>query len=161
MKVAVMSDSHDNTDNIEKAAEIANRYNCGMLFHLGDLVSPDAAERLNLFNGLVKGVFGNCDSQQQEIQRIFNCMGGEIEQPPLRFEMEGKNIVMLHEPYNLDQLVEEQHSDFIFYGHLHKVDYRKIGGTYVLNPGETGGWFRKPGFFIVDIAATKFEQIEL
>jgi putative phosphoesterase len=158
MKIAVVSDSHDNKDNLEKVATIANENHCSYLFHLGDFVSPYTASSLNTFNGIVKAVYGNCDGEKLELQKTIITIGGEIEKPPFKFKLDGKIFILMHEPYQLEDLIESQEADFIFYGHLHKIDVRKEGKTHVLNPGESGGKVRKPSFFIVDTQDLSFEK---
>lgn len=161
IKAAVVSDSHDNAGNLEKAAVVANDKNCTYLFHLGDIVSPFTARKLTAFKGIVKAVFGNCDGELPGLQRVFNTMGGDIDKPPVTLELERKKIILMHEPFLLDELVKSQDADFIFYGHMHKTYVRKQGKTLVLNPGEAGGWVRKPGFFIVDLISGHHEKINL
>jgi hypothetical protein len=46
----------------------------------------------------------------------------------------------MHEPYCLDPVLSSGKYDIVLYGHTHKVDCRKIGGTLLLNPGEVCGW---------------------
>ncbi|MCP4218962.1 MAG: YfcE family phosphodiesterase [bacterium] len=163
-KIAVISDSHSNCVNLGKAVKIANNKNCSWLFHLGDFTAPSAAEKLAGFKGLVKGVYGNSDSDIYGLQRVFNLLGGDIQRPPFRFTLENKRFVLLHEPDLLENILKSGDVDYIFYGHLHKADFRKAGDTYILNPGEstrTGRDINPPGFFIVDINANEFEQVFL
>jgi len=160
-KIAVVSDSHDNKDNLEKIAALANNNKCSYLFHLGDFTSPYTAQRLKTFKGIVKAVYGNCDGEHPGLQKTIITMGGEIEKPPYKFELEGKKIILMHEPFLLEELIKSQEADFIFYGHLHKVDVRREGKTHVLNPGESGGWVRNPSFFLVDLDTLSFEKILL
>lgn len=161
IKVAVLSDSHDNTGNVKKVCEIANQYECPYLFHLGDIISPFTAQHLKEFKGIVKAVYGNCDGDLLGLNKVFNTMGGEIEKPPWKFDLEEKRIILMHEPFLLDDLIKAQEADYILYGHLHKIDARRVGRTFVLNPGETGGWVRKPSFFIVDLKSSEYEQFDL
>jgi putative phosphoesterase len=161
IKIAVVSDSHDNKDNLEKVAAIANDNNCSFLFHLGDFISPYTARGLKTFKGIVKAVYGNCDGELLELQKAIVTMGGEIEKPPYKLELDGKKIILMHEPFMLEELVKSQEADFIFYGHLHKVDVRREGKTHILNPGDAGGWVRYPSFFIVDMNTHSFEKIML
>jgi len=161
MKIAVVSDSHDNTDHLERVAVVANEYDCSYLFHLGDITSPSTAQRLNDFKGIVKAVYGNCDGDIPSLKRTINTMGGEIQSPPFKVDLEGKKIILLHEPFHLEELAKSQEADYIFYGHLHRIDERKVGKTHILNPGESGGWVNNPSFFIVDMDSGLFEQISL
>lgn len=161
INIAVVSDSHDNSDNLAKVVAFANERKCEYLFHLGDIVSPFTARKLIDFKGIVKAVYGNCDGDLLNLKQVFNTMGGDIEKPPFSFELESKSFILMHEPYLLDAVIKSQEADFIFYGHLHKVDVRKEGRTVVINPGESGGWMRKPHFFIVNIITGEAEQIDL
>ena len=161
MKAAVISDSHDNTNNISKAVEISNKKNCSYLFHLGDIIAPFSALKLETFNGVVKAVFGNCDGERVGLLKAFNTIGGEIKKPPFELEIKNKKILLMHEPYLINEIVHSGEVDYIFYGHLHKIDQRIENNTHILNPGETGGWVEKPTFFIVDLLSNQFEKIEL
>jgi putative phosphoesterase len=161
IKIAVVSDSHDNTGNLEKVVNFANDNKCSHLFHLGDFVSPFTAQKLKAFNGLVKAVYGNCDGELLGLQRVITAMGGEIEKPPFKLELAGKKIFLMHEPFLLEELVKSQEADFIFYGHLHQMNVRKEGKTLVLNPGEAGGLIGKSTFFIVDPETGSFKKIPL
>ena len=161
MKIAVISDSHDNTDNIGKAVDISNQNDCAYLFHLGDFVAPFSALKLDGFNGTVKAVFGNCDGEIIGLKKAFNSIGGEIQKPPFKLKIKNKKIVLMHEPLLIDEIVHSGEVDYIFYGHLHKIDHRKENNTHILNPGESGGWVVKPSFFICDLVSEQFEKIKL
>jgi putative phosphoesterase len=161
LRIAVVSDSHDNTTNLEKTASIANEKKCSYLFHLGDFVSPFTAQKLKAFNGIIKAVYGNCDGELLGLQKTINNIGGDIDKPPMKFDLEGKRVILMHEPFLLEELIKSQEADFIFYGHLHKIDMRKEGKTLVLNPGDSSGWVQKPTFFIVDMDSAAAEKIKL
>jgi len=161
VKIAVISDSHDNIINIKKAVNIANKNNCEYIFHLGDIVSPFSAKELGAFKGIVYAVFGNNDGEHQGLISIFNQFGGFINRAPYKIELNGKKIVLMHEPYLLDELIKSKEFDYIFYGHLHEIDYRKVEKTIILNPGELGGWLSKSTFYILNLENEIFEKITL
>ncbi|MEN8152630.1 MAG: YfcE family phosphodiesterase [Acidobacteriota bacterium] len=161
LKIAIISDSHDNTKSLKTAVKIANEHKCSYFFHLGDIVSPYSAKFLGKFNGVVKGVFGNCDGDRVELTRVFNNFGGEINNPPYKFSIDGKSFVLMHEPYLLEEIIKSSEFDYVFYGHLHKVDKRKIGKTNVLNPGESSGFKKISNFFIMDLFTNNFEKFEI
>lgn len=162
MKIAVMADSHDNLDNLSKAIDIANQEKCSHLFHLGDLISPFSARLLKRFHGHVQAVFGNCDGDHLSLQKTFNEFGGLIDKPPLELTLAGKKMVLMHEPYLLQDLLYSSRLNYIFYGHLHKIEHRHTQGTEILNPGEIGGWLHgDPSFYMIDILNNHFEKILL
>lgn len=159
MKIAIMSDSHDNVENLRKAVDIANKNNCEYLLHLGDIVSPFSAKELGEFNGIVYAVFGNNDGEHQGLISVFNRFGGNIERAPFKLELENKKIVLMHEPYLLDELIISDQFDYIFYGHLHEIDLKTINNTTVLNPGELGGWLKTASFYILNLKTKEFDRI--
>lgn len=157
-----MSDSHDNTENTSKVVQIANKMGCELLLHLGDISSPFCAERLSAFDGDVKAVYGNCDGEVIGLQRMFSSFGGEIHKPPLELEISDRRMVLLHEPFLLEDLVYSGTIDYIFYGHLHTADLRQVQDTYILNPGETGGWLHhQPTFYIINTDLNHFDKIDI
>ncbi len=161
MNIALISDSHNNLENIKKAVEIANSQNCKYLLHLGDIVSPVSAALLGDFKGIVYGVFGNMDGEHQGLKSTFNRFGGIISRAPLKIDINGKRIVLLHEPYQMEELAGSEEFDYLFYGHLHKVDFRKIKNTIIMNPGELCGRSSAPTFFILNLDTAEYSKIEL
>jgi len=161
MNIAIMSDSHDNVENLKRAVDIANEKKCDYILHLGDIVSPFAAKELGRFNGIVYAVFGNNDGEHQGLISVFNRFGGSIERAPYKLELKNKKIVMMHEPYLLDELIISEQFDYIFYGHLHEIDYRKIKNTVILNPGELGGWLNTATFYILNLKTGRFDKVAI
>ena len=48
------------------------------------------------------------------------------------------------------------------YGHTHKPDIRKVGGTLVVNPGEAGGWlYGRSTVAVVDLESMEVELIDI
>jgi putative phosphoesterase len=161
MKVAVISDSHDNTHALNKAVDIANNSDCSWLFHLGDIISPFTAKKLSHFKGKIKAVYGNCDGERIGLLKAFNAFKGVINNPPYKFNLEGKDIVLMHEPVLLEEITKSQQLDFVFYGHLHQVDHREIGKTLILNPGESGGLLSDPTFFVINLSNKSLKKYDL
>ena len=48
MRVAIMSDSHDNIWNMRKAVEIVKGRQAGLLIHCGDFIAPFMLKELDL-----------------------------------------------------------------------------------------------------------------
>ena len=62
MKLGIISDSHDQVENIKKAVEIINKEKVDFVYHCGDLCSPFVLHLLAELNCPVKIVFGNNDA---------------------------------------------------------------------------------------------------
>ena len=161
IKIALFSDSHDNVKNLQKSVKISNEYNCTHIFHLGDMVSPRAAEELGSFKGELIVVFGNCDGDKLELQRVFNRIGGQLVKPPLKIKLNKKLFILMHEPYLLEEIIKSGEADYIFFGHTHEVYFRREGKTVIINPGEISGIKKEPSFCILDLETEKLEKIDL
>ena len=138
MKIGIMSDSHDNMPAIAKAVGFYNDVGVSLVIHAGDLIAPFVAKPLSELEMDLVAVFGNNDGELLGLARAFQ---GKIHRAPYALKHAGKEILVLHEPDNLEALTASGHYDAIVYGHTHDVDIRK-GRTLVINPGECGGWLR-------------------
>jgi|YelNatPaOPRAMG01_1025707.scaffolds.fasta_scaffold00009_126 putative phosphoesterase len=137
MKVGILSDSHDNLDALKQAVELFNAESVELVIHAGDLVAPFVQKVLAGLACPLLLVFGNNDGERLGLARAFE---GRIFQPPLLQEIDGKRVLVLHEPHNLDALKASQQFDAIVFGHTHQAEVSRAGRTVVINPGECGGW---------------------
>lgn len=136
MKVGILSDSHDNLPALAKAVGLFNDAETSLVIHAGDFVAPFTSRPLKSLQGDFIGVFGNNDGERCGLIRTF---GECIYRPPYHFTFAGKNILLLHEPDQLDAFVASAQFDMIIYGHTHEPEVHR-GDTLVINPGECGGW---------------------
>lgn len=139
MLIGIISDSHENMIMIEKAVELFNSKNVQLVLHAGDIISPITYSRFNKLKSKFIAVFGNNDGEKKMLKEKFKNIG-DIYENNYSCEIQGHNIIMMHEPYNLEKLIDSQKYDVIIYGHTHIPEIRKSGKTLVLNPGECGGW---------------------
>ena len=135
MKIALMSDSHDNLANLHTAVEWCNAHNIDHVLHAGDLVAPFVKRALKDLAMPITLVFGNNDGERHGLSLMFQ---NQIFTPPHEIQLDGKKIVMLHEPEPMDNLRLTDY-DLILYGHTHAIDVRD-GKPLIVNPGELGGW---------------------
>lgn len=144
----VVSDTHDNLPSIERFVEEAERRGVKHIFHCGDVVSPFALGRFLKLEAEFHAVFGNNDG---EILLLSQRSSGRIVKGPIELVVEGKKIVMMHEPFALEALLLSQQYDFIFYGHTHKLEIRKQGRTVLVNPGDGSGYLaERPSAVFLD-----------
>ncbi|WP_297522437.1 metallophosphoesterase [uncultured Clostridium sp.] len=127
MEIIVVSDTHNNTNAIEKILEISK--NSDIIFHLGDNIA-DAKLLQKEFHGKVHMVKGNCDYGEEGLNE-------EI------VEVHGKRFFLTHGDrygvnYGLDKLYYrglEVKADCILYGHTHRKLKLIEEGIYIINPG--------------------------
>ncbi|WP_456397572.1 metallophosphoesterase [Desulfurobacterium sp.] len=143
MKVAIVSDSHDNVEKSRKFVEIVNSMDVGFVVHCGDIISPFTIEIFKKVEAPLTVVFGNNDGEVAGLLKKFP----EIRKPPLFMEIDGKKAVVMHEPVLLDVIPGSV--DFLFFGHTHEVFVDKIKGTVVINPGELCGYLSNHSTFAI------------
>ena len=157
MKIGIITDSHDHRENLKKAVEIFNDAKVDKVLHAGDLVAPFTKRELGNLTMPLICVFGNNDGERLGLKQAF----GEIYVPPLHMTIDGKKIVLMHEPDNLEAVAESGHFDIVIYGHTHNIDIRREK-SLIFNPGESCGWLTgKSHIAILDLKTLHHELIEL
>lgn len=160
MKIAILSDSHDNVPNMEKALDWINKEKISVIIHCGDLAAPAMLDKVMApkFSGEIHLVHGNVGDPEllDEVAKDFknvtvHGMAGEI-------EAEGKKIAFTHFPKEALELAKSGTFDLVFYGHTHKPWEEKIGNCRLINPGTLAGMFYKATFAVYD---TKNDKLEL
>ena len=142
MKILVLSDSHGNIVNMEKAVEQSAPR---MIFHLGDCWR-DAEQLHDRFPGIpLEQVPGNCDFRP------------DLPAERLLF-VENKRVLLCHgHTYGVKSSLltagftaEEQKLDLFCFGHTHQPLIDRRGKTWFVNPGSIGD-YRRPTYAIVTI----------
>lgn len=162
MKIAIVSDTHDNLANFKKAIGWIKKEKIKLLIHCGDICAPlTLKEGLKDFSGKAHIVFGNVDGERYLItKRVYEketpnvIIHGELGE----LEINGKKIAFLHSPEFARGLAFTQKYDLVFYGHSHKPWEEKIGKSRLINPGNLAGLFYKATFGVYD---TKEDKLEL
>lgn len=164
MKIAILSDIHDNLPALRQALERARAAGAVELVCLGDLCSPFVAKELGLgFPGPIHVLFGNNDGDRWRIS--LNA----AKYPHLRFhgeyaelEFAGRTLAAQHFDGIGRALARGGSFDVVAFGHNHQVEVRTEGRTLVINPGEVfGGLTGRSTFVIYDAAAHQAEVLEL
>ncbi|MBD3304611.1 YfcE family phosphodiesterase [Candidatus Woesearchaeota archaeon] len=158
MIIGVISDSHDNIWNLEKALNILKEKNVAALFHCGDLCAPFIIkDYLAKFGKPVHCVYGNIDDREATKQLADEAENVTLYGDIAEFELAGKKIAICHMPAKAEELAKSGRFDIVFYGHEHKSNIKKIGKTLFVNPGEIMGRLGKPSFAIWDTDTDKIE----
>lgn len=160
MKIAIISDSHDNLANIKKAIDVLKKEKVKTILHCGDVCAPATLkEVLKDFNGKFHLVFGNVDGDHFRLTKIsfgkpskLKIFGelGEI-------KIGKKKIAFVHSPEFAKGLAATQKYDLVFYGHTHKPWVKIIGKTRLINPGNLAGLFYQATFAIYNTKTNKLE----
>ena len=158
--IGIISDTHDNRNNIKKAVEIFNNRETALVIHAGDCISPFTVLDFKNLNCPMEMVFGNNDGERIGLFNAYKELG-RIMSGPRSFEFNGKQFIVMHEEGCLEEMKQMVGIDVIVYGHTHEVDIRP-GRPMIINPGEAGGWLKgRSTIVILDISKMQAELIEL
>jgi putative phosphoesterase len=140
MKIAILSDSHDNVWMLDRA--MPHLAGTDAILHCGDICSPFTTKRLIAGVGgrPVYIVWGNNDADR--LLHLKVAAGAENihflgEFGDLNFD--GLKIALTHYPEIARPLAESGRFDLVCYGHDHKANEEHLGRTILLNPGELHG----------------------
>jgi uncharacterized protein len=163
MKIAIMSDSHDRWDHLEKAIQFGNSSNCKYLLFAGDLIAPPGISVLQKFNGKVILVWGNNEGEKVGIaEKIKTTNNIELHYEIFDEEIEGTKIFMNHYPRPTELAAQSGQYDLCIHGHTHIYREEKTGKTNLVNPGEIQGFISgNVTFVIFDTTSQKIEKITL
>jgi putative phosphoesterase len=150
MRIAVLSDIHDNIWNLEKA--LGRLEGADVLLCCGDLCAPfSLAQIQDAFPGPVHVVLGNNDGDPLLLAQIASHREEvHLYQPLVELDLDGKKIAVAHYPQIGQALAASGQYDVVFSGHTHRSRRQQLGGTLWANPGEVMGRFGEPSFGIYD-----------
>lgn len=150
MKIGVISDTHDQIEQILEAIELFNEEKVELVIHCGDWCSPFAAAR---FSGLkcnsakgrmhnraypdlcpIKGVFGNNDGDKEAHRKKNGFI--DYHDETIELNAGGRHIFVTHgHNMNAEDAAKSGKYDAVFSGHTHMNHAIRIGNTLWLNPG--------------------------
>jgi putative phosphoesterase len=139
MRIAVLSDIHDNVWRLASALEAVR--GADVLICAGDLCSPFVVHQLGRgFQGPIHIVFGNNDGDLYRIAnnaRRYNHihLHGEF----FRGEFEGRRVAANHYDQIARAVAASGEFDVVCFGHNHVYEVSRIGRTLALNPGAIMG----------------------
>jgi len=159
MKIAIISDTHDNLATLDKFLVFVGKNPAGAVIHCGDIASGETLSHLaKSFGGNIFAVFGNMDYRDSvekavkkypEKIRLWKEFG--------KAEFDGLKIGFCHHKEMALAQCHDRHFDFIFYGHTHKPWIDNIDGCRLANPGTLAGMFYQATFAVLDTKTRKLE----
>ncbi|MFP3982664.1 MAG: YfcE family phosphodiesterase [Desulfurivibrionaceae bacterium] len=161
MRIAIISDTHDQIANLRGAVRYCNSYNVYMIIHCGDLISPFMLDELASFGGAVHLIYGNNVGDQHLISSWCGTKFPTITHHGIlgAVEADGKKIAFHHYPEIARSLAYQGNFDVVCCGHNHRYNVEKIGETVLINPGEMLGKDSSPSFAILDTSTWNVEYI--
>jgi len=165
MKIAIISDTHDNLANLKKAADWIKKEKIKTIIHCGDIFKPETIkEGLKGFDGKIHLIFSPADADFSGIPRnsFRDIKGVEVCEEFGQIKIKnGPLIAFCHFPEIAEKLATLKKYDLIFFGHTHLPWENKIGKTRLVNPGNLAGLFYKATFAVYNTKGNKLELIIL
>ena len=162
MIIAVMSDTHDNIWNLEKALSAAG--SADVLIHCGDLCSPFVIKRIGEWakDRPVYIVWGNNDGDKQTLSSTAaDYKNMELCGEYARLDLDETKIFVTHYPGIAEPVADSGDYDLVCYGHDHTRAERKVGGSILLNPGEVMGLNGTCSLALFDTGKQKCRFVEI
>lgn len=157
MRVAIISDIHDNIWSLERV--LARLVDCDQLCCLGDLCSPFTLAAIGAgFHGQVHTVWGNNDGDKLLLTRVAEKAGNiRLHGFLARLQLDSREVILTHYPEVALPLAASRQYDLVCYGHDHKRIAEKQGNTWLVNPGEVMGRFGVVSWAVYDTRADSAE----
>ena len=173
MKIAIISDTHDNIPNLTKVLNYCREHKIEKLIHCGDLAEIETLDFLKEhFAGDIFWTHGNMDRGHSADYPFADgkYKGINIFSKHGEVEIAGKKIAFVHFPEYAKRLAEEGRFDFVFYGHTHMPWTETVRGENkdsnikaceLLNPGNVANQHYAPTFAVWDSLTEKFSLIRI
>jgi hypothetical protein len=162
VRVAVLSDIHDNLGKLRAALEALHGVQA--LICLGDLCSPFVVKEFGQrFRAPTSIVFGNNDGDRFRITEAARAYPqiqilGEFAE----LDLGGKRFAINHFDGIGRALARSGQYDVVCFGHNHAFEVAHEGPTLVINPGEIfGGLTGRSTFVVYDTRSSEVERREV
>ncbi len=159
-KIALLSDTHDNIANLERALAAIKASGADHLLHAGDLCAPFMVSRLaQNFAGPIHIVFGNNDGDGRLLQTIASKHPHvTLHGPYAELAIGGRQIGLIHYPEPALRIAQSGQLDLVCYGHNHQRHHERIGRSWLVNPGELLGLYGVLTWGLYDTATHHYEE---
>lgn len=143
MKIAVISDIHDNAHNLVLALEEIEKAKAEKILFLGDFVGAAIANLLVSSPIPVFAIWGNNDGDKSLITKFSLQEGSNLEVSFDTYdvvEIDGRKLFLTHYPLLSRPIAKSGEFDAVFYGHNHLLFKEVEGKCLIVNPGEIGAY---------------------
>ena len=162
MKIGIISDTHDDLQNLQAAIEILEAEGVTTVLHCGDVCGPHVVRALAGFDVWIAQ--GNMDRHLGLKQAVEGMLGHGRLAWLQRPRMDGYAMAMIHGDNEevLSNLIISSEYAYVFHGHTHRRQDRTVGRTRAINPGALGGrrW-QSRSLCILDLATGEARFVEI
>ncbi len=162
MRIAAVSDIHDNIWNLEKALKGIAEAGAEALICCGDFCAPFSLKQIaDGFEGPIHVVFGNNDGDPLLLSRVAGQYGDRVTLHGIYAELElgGRQIAVIHYPEPARRIAQAGALDLVLYGHDHQRHAEWVERTLLANPGEVMGRWGTPTFGLYDTETGEISHV--
>jgi len=144
MRIAIISDIHENFHNLVLFLHEAEKLEIDKIIFLGDFMNNGIAKLLAASSIPVFAIRGNNDGDKANLMRTAMSPGSNLEIGMDTFDTidiektsvphSGRKIFLTHYPMLAKPMAKSGDFDAVFYGHDHKANLDKIGNCTIVNP---------------------------
>ncbi len=138
MKIGIVSDSHEHTDNIKKTLSYLEEFGCEALIFCGDFCAPGTGALLAEFKGPKHFIFGNNDGDQYNLARVVAETATDVHwygESKGSVEIDDIKIFMTHYPIYARHAAKSGEYDLVCFGHDHKARIEEYDTCLAVNAG--------------------------
>ena len=140
MLLGVVSDTHNNSKNIETVVGLFNSERVDCVIHTGDITNAKSLEKFSSLNCDLYGVYGNNDRNEPGLKEVAIKYKFNLQEPPLKMCIGDKNIAIFHEPDLIEDFLKiNSDIDLVVHGHTHRFREDTEQNILFFNPGESAG----------------------
>ena len=160
MKIAILSDIHDNIWRLETLLE---GLEADLILFCGDFCAPfTLAQMAEGFSGPIHIVFGNNDGDQFLLTHVASrfphvSLHGDY----VELNLDRRLVALTHYPEIGRALARGGHYDLVCHGHNHELAVERSGKTLRVNPGEVMGRFGRSTFALYDTMDGQAEIVDV
>ena len=165
MKIAVISDSHDDRDRFRNATLIAKNCGAQSILHCGDIVAPSTLAEAKVSGLPVHAIHGNNTGDLVMMSHISNRPGSHLNYygQDAELKIHGKSIFLVHYPHYARAMARTGDYDIVCYGHDHHYNEEWLENmmgntTLLLNPGSVAGLDGPASFMMLDLEGMTVEK---
>ncbi|MCU0653325.1 MAG: metallophosphatase family protein [Candidatus Pacebacteria bacterium] len=159
MKIAIISDTHDNLARLGKFLAYAANNSIEAVVHCGDIAEGETLGYLaKNFDGKIYAAFGNM-CYRDSVRRSAKKLGDKVAlfEDFGQVELDGLNLGFCHFIEEAKRNCKTNRFDFVFYGHSHKPWMEQFENCILANPGNLAGLIFKSSFAVLDTSTKKLE----
>ncbi|TNF91489.1 MAG: metallophosphoesterase [Gammaproteobacteria bacterium] len=158
MKIAVVSDSHDDRARFRQATLQAKENGAEAILHCGDIVAPSTLMESKAAGLPVHAIHGNNTGDLVMMSHVTNRPDSHLNYygQDAELELHSRKIFLVHYPHYARAMARTGEYDIVCYGHDHHYHEEWLANmtgnkTLLLNPGSVAGLDGPASFMMLDL----------